>query len=178
MSSPSVTIRPEAPGDVEAINAVTTQAFEGEAEGKIVDGLREAGLFLPSGSLVAIASGKVAGHLLLSWVPLRRPDGGTDDRVAAALGPMAVAPELQRCGIGSKLVERSIEVAREAGARIVIVLGHPEFYPRFGFTPARPQGIECPFPLESDAPWMAFRLDEDDPAPGGTPEYPEAWNQA
>ena len=177
MTAPEITIRPEAPGDEAAIRAVTTQAFEQEAEGKIVDALRAAKLIPVGGSLVALDGNAVVGHLLLSWVVLRAEDETPDGHSALALGPMAVAPERQHQGIGSKLVQASIDVARNAEARVVIVLGHPEFYPRFGFTPARPQGIECPFPIESDAPWMALRLDDTDPAPSGTPDYPPAWEQ-
>jgi putative acetyltransferase len=181
MTDAEITIRPEAPGDRDAIRAVTTQAFEGDAEGRIVDGLRESGLFLPSGSLVATAGGTVVGHLLLSWVPVVDSSGKRAERTAAALGPMAVDPSLQKQGIGSRLVERSIEVAREAGARLIIVLGHPEYYPKFGFTAARPQGIDCPFPIDAnalDAVWLALRLDDDRQAPTGTPDYPAAWNQS
>ena len=70
---------------------------------------------------------------------------------ALALAPMAVHPEFQSQGIGSRLVREGLERCRNLGHRIVVVVGHPEFYPRFGFTPARAKGLEAPFPVPDEA---------------------------
>lgn len=95
---------------------------------------------------------------------------------ALALAPMAVRPEFQRRGIGSALVRAGLDSARSLGHRVVIVLGHPRYYPRFGFRPARPLGIDPPFPCRDEV-FMALEL-----VPGalvgvrGTVRYPPAFD--
>ena len=91
-----------------------------------------------------------------------------------ALAPMAVLPEHQRSGAGSALVTESLRRARETDFPLVIVVGHPEYYPRFGFEPAEALGLEAPFELPSEA-WMAYRLPAYAPAATGTVIYPPAF---
>jgi putative acetyltransferase len=132
-----IDIRYEEPGDHEAIRYVNDKAFEGEAEGKIVDALRSSGDFIIS--LVATFNEDVVGHILFSPVHI---EAGESSRVALGLGPMSVLPEYQRQGIGSKLVETGLKECQAMGHPVVVVLGHPWFYPRFGFVPSKPLGIE------------------------------------
>lgn len=135
-----INIRPEAERDRDAIWEVNRLAFGQEAEGRLVDALREGGFV--RASLVAEVGGKVVGHILFSDLPILT-EGGTVS--ALALAPMAVLPEYQRQGIGSALVRRGVAVCKEQGQRIVIVLGHPDFYPRFGFSANLTTQLVSPF---------------------------------
>jgi putative acetyltransferase len=144
-------IRDEQPGDVDAVREVNGQAFGQDQEGRIVDALRSHGAVLLS--LVAVSEGAVVGHILFS--PLT-----VGPVVGAALGPMAVLPVHQRHGIGSRLVERGLERLRAAGCPFVAVIGHPAFYPRFGFRPAAGQGLTCDWPVPPEA-FMVAVLDPD-----------------
>ena len=125
-------IRPERPSDRDAIFSVNARAFPSDAEARLVDVLRERGA--AAVSLVAEVDGAVVGHILFSPVT-------AGDRRFVALAPMAVVPEQQRTGIGSALVCAGIKACRERGDEAIFVLGHAEYYPRFGFVPAGPQGL-------------------------------------
>jgi putative acetyltransferase len=140
-----IDIRDEQPGDVDAVREVNRQAFDQELEGRIVDALRERGGVLLS--LVATADGVIVGHIMFS--PLT-----VGSVVGAALGPMAVSPAHQRQGIGGQLVTRGVERLRDRGCPFIVVIGHPEFYPRFGFQPAAARGLTC----EWDVPAEAFMV--------------------
>ena len=98
--------------------------------------------------------GKTVGHILFSSVIIQCR--GRNVR-ALALAPMAVLPEVQRRGIGSQLVEKGLECCRTFGHQIVIVVGHPDYYPRFGFSSARAKGLEVPFPVPDEA-FMVLEL--------------------
>lgn len=127
---PNVLISPERASDIPMIHAVHAEAFETEAEARLVDQLRErADVFL---SLVARFGDVVVGHIL--FTPVRLGDGGKAGLLG--LAPMAVLPAFQRQGIGARLVEAGLAAARELGARGVVVLGDDRYYPRFGFRPA------------------------------------------
>ena len=140
-------LRPEQPDDYAAIDEVNRAAFGQEAEGRLVAAIRDADGFDPALSLVAIRDNRVVGHILFSPI-LIETDAG--DVPALALAPMAVLPEYQRRGIGSELVRGGLDACRERGHRIVVVLGHPDFYPRFGFTPAGRHGVRCPFDVPEE----------------------------
>jgi putative acetyltransferase len=147
---PDVTIRPERPADHAAIRGVNDAAFGRTAEGMLVDALRRSPAFIPELSLVAeVEDGGIVGHILFTHLKVV---GGNGSHPALALAPMAVLPASQRRGVGSALVRRGLADAERLGHRVVVVLGHPDYYPRFGFRPARPFGIESPF----DAPEEAF----------------------
>lgn len=135
----AMTIRAESSGDIAAIRALNLAAFDGDAEAGLVDRLRhEADPYL---SLVAVVDGAIAGHIVFSPATL-----DADPALPAlALGPMAVLPARQREGIGSALVRAGLERCRELGVKAVFVLGHPLYYPRFGFVPAADYGIECDY---------------------------------
>ena len=146
----SIEIREEQPADVEAIRDVNRLAFGQHQEGEIVDALRaNGGVVL---SLVAVSNGKIVGHILYSPIVV----GGSF--TGAALGPMAVLPDYQRQGIGGELVAAGNRQLAEAGCPFVIVLGHPEFYPRFGFTSASMHGITCEWDVPDDV-FMVLILD-------------------
>jgi len=105
-----------------------------------VDALRAGGFARLS--VIAEDEGGIAGHVLYSELEIRTPHGIVD---ALALAPLAVLPERQRQGIGSELVQESLHVLRQSRHRIVIVLGHPHFYPRFGFSPALARPLASPY---------------------------------
>lgn len=131
-----IIIRSEEPGDIEAIFEVNSRAFDTDAEARLVNILRDQGVMMVS--LVADVGGKVAGHILLTPVTIDTPDGPV---IAGGLGPMAVLPGNQRSGIGSILISAGLDACRNFGWKGVFVVGHPEFYPRFGFVPAAPLGL-------------------------------------
>jgi putative acetyltransferase len=135
-------IRDEQPGDAAAVRDVNRQAFGQEDEGRIVDALRENGA--ASLSLVAVDGTAVVGHIMFS--PL-----SVGPLVGVGLGPMAVLPSHQRQGIGSRLVRAGIERLKGTGCPFVVVIGHPSFYPRFGFQPAAPHGLTCAWDVTPEA---------------------------
>src|SRR5262245_27506064 len=145
------TTRHETPADHEAVRHVNRLAFGRDDEAGIVDALRTGGYSRMS--LVAEGGGRVVGHVLFSDLPILT-DGGTV--AALALAPMAVLPEYQRRGVGSALAREGLEVCRGAGHRIVVVLGHPDFYPRFGFSANRTEPLSSPF--GGREAWMALEL--------------------
>ena len=137
-----VEIREECPDDIAAIREVNRRGFEEEQESNIVDALQTNGAALLS--LVAIMHDRVIGHIIYSPASVGEMVEG------AALGPMAVLPEHQRQGIGSKLVEAGNRKIRDEGYPFIIVVGHPEYYPRFGFRPASKYGIKCEWDVPDD----------------------------
>jgi putative acetyltransferase len=145
-----IEIRQERSDDLAAVRDLHRRAFGQEDEGKIVDALRANGG--SQVSLVAVDEGRVVGHILYSPVRIGQVEG-------SALGPMAVDPEVQRQGIGTELVEAGNARLRENGCPFVVVVGHPEFYPRFGFKPARPLGITCEWEVPDEV-FMILVLDE------------------
>ena len=137
-----IDIRDEQPDDLAAIREVNRRAFNQEQEGRIVDALREHGGSLLS--MVAVADGFVVGHIMFSPLTVGPVAG-------AALGPMAVLPEYQRQAIGSQMVERGLGRLRDQGCSFVVVIGHPEFYPRFGFQRAANYGLTCVWDVPPEA---------------------------
>ena len=171
MHSPKITLREEIEADHAAIHAVNAAAFESAAEAELVARLRAAeAVFL---SLVAVSADAIVGHCLFSPVTVA---GAAEECRWVALGPMAVLPAEQRKGIGSALVGAGLEACRERGAPGVFVLGHPAFYPRFGFRPSASFGIRS----EYDVPDEVFMVEAFEPdalaaASGGTVQYHAAF---
>ncbi|MEI8196560.1 MAG: N-acetyltransferase [Phycisphaerae bacterium] len=143
-------IRPENAADYSAISEVNRLAFGQDAEGELVLALRNGGFVRLS--LVAQDQGRIIGHILFSRLPILTKQGVVE---ALSLAPMAVCPTHQRRGIGTTLVQEGLRICRDQGHRIVIVLGHPKFYPRFGFSAALAQRITAPY---SGPAWMALEL--------------------
>ena len=138
-------IREERSEDIAAIRDVNKRAFEQEQEGNIIDALRSNGAALLS--LVAIVEGQVVGHIMYSPATVANVTG-------AALGPMAVLPEYQRQGIGSKLVETGNQKLKAAGCPFIIVVGHADYYPRFGFKRASTLAIKCEWDVPDEVVMM------------------------
>ncbi len=145
-------IRAEKENDRDAVFAVNGSAFETPAEATLVDLLREQAR--PVVSLVAEDQGNVVGHIMFSPVVL----SGNPDLKVMGLAPMAVAPEHQRKGIGSALVRAGLEQCRQLGFVAVVVLGHPEYYPRFGFSPSSRFGIDSDYEVPEEV-FMAMELE-------------------
>lgn len=130
--------------ELAAIHAVNVAAFGREDEAELVDRLRQDGDVLAS--LVAVLDRHIAGHILFSRMSIETAAGSVP---AVALAPMAVLPDYQRRGIGGRLIQEGLDLLREQGERIVIVLGHPEYYPRFGFSSDKARSLESPFPRDA-----------------------------
>ncbi len=161
-------LRSEGPGDFAAIDHVNRLAFGQPDEAEIVARLRASDAFIPALSIVAEDEGQIVGHILFTRVQLDPP---TDVRVIS-LAPMAVLPDQQRQGIGSAMVRRGIEVAKELGEEVVVLVGHPEYYPRFGFELASGFGMTNPFPGTEKA-FFALPLRDDARIPAGRIIYPK-----
>jgi putative acetyltransferase len=143
--------RQEVPADRDAVFDLNRRAFGQEAEAILVDELRDGGFARTS--IVAEEAGTIVGHILLSRLTIHSESGPI---AALSLAPMAVVPERQRQRIGSMLVEQGLVECRKLGERIVTVLGHPEFYPRFGFSSALAARLSSPY--GGGEAWMAIEL--------------------
>ena len=154
-------LRSARPDDHDAIVALTDAAFEGSEEA-----LRIVHEVEPEISLVYEDGGIVVGHVMLTRMEMgeHRP---------FQLSPLSVAPSHQNRGIGTQLTREALRLADEAGEPLVLVLGHPAYYPRFGFEPALPLGLEAP--RDFGAAWMAVKLAAYDPAVRGRVTFPPAF---
>ena len=164
-----IAIAAERPDQRNAVLAVNRAAFGGNDEAWIVERLSEAGLV--TASLVAVENELVCGHVLFSALDVvidgRKP-------MVAALAPLAVKPEFQNRGIGSRLTEQGIAAMREAAQDAIIVLGHPEFYRRFGFSHATVAHLASPF--SAHEAFMGLELSPSALAGNtGTCRYPAAF---
>jgi putative acetyltransferase len=145
-----VSIRPETADDLDFIRKVHGLAFDRDVEARLVDALRAEGYV--RASLVAEVEGRVIGHILFSDLPILTPKATIP---ALSLAPLAVIPAEQRKGVGSALVHAGLQFCRIHGHRIVVVLGHPEFYPRFGFSARLAGRLKSPYSGEA---FMALEL--------------------
>jgi putative acetyltransferase len=145
-----VVTRVEQAADLEAIRTINRRAFGSDDEARLVDALRSQGYLRLS--LVAEVAGQTVGHVLFSDLPIETDRG----RVASlALAPVAVLPEFQNRGVGSRLIRQGLDECRRQGHRIVIVLGHPAYYPRFGFSAELARPLDSPYAGDS---FMALEL--------------------
>jgi putative acetyltransferase len=148
----TVRIRTEGEADRAAIHGVNRAAFGTLVEADLVDVLRrKAPQFV---SLVADVEGAIVGHIAFSKAWLT----GRDDLSIMGLGPMAVAPDFQRKGIGSALVRAGLTSCKQLGCQAVVVLGHADYYPRFGFSPANRYAIRCEYDVPDDV-FMVVELE-------------------
>ncbi|MGD9899761.1 MAG: GNAT family N-acetyltransferase [Calditrichaceae bacterium] len=145
-------IRAEKKEDIDDIRMINSAAFETGDEARMVDQIRESGISYIS--LVAEMDRKLVGHILFTPVI---PEDHTVNTAIAGLAPMAVLPQYQNQGFGSKLVREGLKRCEDAGYEAVVVLGHPEYYPRFGFMPAVKFGIWSEYEVPDDV-FMALEL--------------------
>ena len=166
-------IRPEIRLDAQAIDEVVGTAFPdgGVSEVQMVHDLRaNEDAFIPELSLVAVEGGTVVGHVLFTIVHYV-PDDGSAETPILSLAPLAVRPSHHNQGIGGRLVDVGLRKASLRPEPFCVVLGHPSYYPRFGFEPAIPQGIRLPFDLADESAFMMRRLAAFDPSYSGTFRY-------
>jgi putative acetyltransferase len=150
-------MRPEQPADADAIRAVHEVAFPTTAEGALVDALRRSGRLTLS--LVAVVDGQIAGHVAFSPITVAVRE------VGQGLAPVAVLPGRQRQGIGGRLVREGLDWCRKAGVPLVVVLGSPAYYGRFGFGPASRWGLCDEY--GGGAAFQAIELSPGSIPPGG-----------
>lgn len=167
-----MTIRGERPEDASRVRHVNEAAFGRPAEADLVERLRRA--CQDSLSLVA-EDAAVVGHILFTPVVVESPGRRV---LGMGLAPLAVLPDRQRRGVGSQLVRRGLNLLRERGCPFIVVVGHPEYYPRFGFEPASTRGLASQWEGVGDPAFMVLVLD----VPGmagvsGVAMYREEFNQ-
>ncbi|MFF1958899.1 GNAT family N-acetyltransferase [Streptomyces sp. NPDC058220] len=156
--------RAETSADIPTIRDISLAAFDTPLEADLVDALRADPSWINGLSIVATdQDGMLIGHALLTRCHI-------DDTPALCLGPVAVWPEYQKTGAGSAAIRASLQAAKELGEHFVTVLGHPTYYPRFGFTRASKHGIGLRIDVPDEA-MMALTLDADHPLPNGTVHY-------
>jgi putative acetyltransferase len=171
-----IQIHPELPADYPAVFEINALAFGREAEARLVEALRAGPTHLAGLSLVAEEAGCVVGHILFTRVYIHTAAG--EQVASACLAPMAVRPEWQRRGVGGALVRTGLAACRAAGETNVNVLGHPEYYPRFGFVRASRYGITCEYAVPEEA-FMVQELQAGALAGvGGVVRYPVAFEEA
>jgi putative acetyltransferase len=167
LPSTLVILRREQRKDFESVERLYRLAFGQHDEAEMVPRLRASEAFIAGLSIVAEEEGSIGGHILFTRVYLDPP---SDSRVIS-LAPMAVLPHLQRRGIGSALVRNGLDAAGMLGEDVAVVVGHPEYYPRFGFEPAARFGMTCPFPAPDEA-FLALSLRAGARIPASDVVYP------
>lgn len=184
---PGVLIRREGAGDADLIRAVTAAAFakpgqDDPAEAPLIDWLRACPAWIPPLSLVALGlDGEITGHVVCSRGTVRPgntvcPGNTVEAAPVLALGPLSVRPDQQRKGVGKALMHAVLGAADALGEPMVVLLGHPAYYPKFGFRPASEYGITPKTP--EWAPYFQVRaLTAHDPAVRGQFAYPEPFDR-
>ena len=138
-------IRPETAVDAAKVYEVEAAAFGRPAEAELVQKLQQSGV--ETISLVALLDEALVGHVLFSPVTVK---SDADEFTAVALGPVAVSPDQQNKGVGDALCRSGLAACKQAGHALVFVLGHANYYPRFGFVPSAPLGLRCQFNVPDD----------------------------
>lgn len=149
-------IRAEGSRDFERVRNVIHEAFGRDVEALLVDRLRGSARYIPELALVAETDEEVIGHILLTRATL---DELPDERRMLVLGPIGVLPEYQRRGVGRTLIGVALRRAKELGYRGVALIGHPTYYPRFGFLPGSRFGLRTTYDVPNDV-FMALALTE------------------
>ena len=149
-----IIVRKEENADFEAVKLVNDKAFGRSEEGFLVGKLRINQQFIPELSIVAEGNAKIVGHILFFPILIEKED---KTFASLALAPMSVLPEFQNQGIGGRMIRYGFEKARSLGHKSVLVLGHKDYYPKFGFKPAKLWGITAPFEVPEDV-FMAYEL--------------------
>ncbi|WP_336664617.1 N-acetyltransferase [Elizabethkingia meningoseptica] len=172
-------IRTENHEDFEAVSALIQNAFEHEehsdhTEHLLVDRLRKSSSFVPDLALVAEAEGKIAGYILLTEIKIKNDSA---EILSLALAPVAVLQEYQGKGIGSALIKSAHQKAKELGYNSVVLLGHADYYPKFGYETAHLFGIELPFDVPKENCMVIELVKGSLQGVSGMVEYPEAFYQ-
>jgi putative acetyltransferase len=149
-----IVVRLEKTEDIDSIHHVNKQAFARDSEAMLVDKLRSHSVLTVS--LVALQNNEIVGHIAFSPVTIEPEHSGF---AAITMAPLAVLPAYQNKGAGSQLVRAGLEECRRLGCGLVFLVGHPDYYPRFGFIPAGPKGFKCEFEVPDNA-WMVLELRE------------------
>jgi len=166
-------IRKETIRDIQDIRRLNDLVFSGPVEGTIVDAIRKRSPEVLS--LVAVVDDKIVGHIFFSPVEIDNLNGIQ----AMGLGPMAVLLEYQKQGIGTALITQDIKQFQELGCVVIVVLGHAEYYPRFGFSSSSRHGIKCQWDGVLDDAFMVRFLKKDcDGVVSGTVKYLKEFNEA
>ncbi|WP_268625417.1 GNAT family N-acetyltransferase [Paenibacillus alvei] len=157
----NIIIRKETQADYQVTESVVKQAFDSlefsdQKEHELVSRVRQSDAFIPELSLVAVLSDRIVGHILLSRITIRGDQHTVD---SLALAPVSVLPEYQALGIGKKLIREALQLAVQLGYSSVIVMGHPQYYPKFGFKKASIWGIQPPIEVPDEV-FMALQLQE------------------
>ena len=170
----SLSIRPEQPGDHDAVDGVVRAAFAHHPDevSLLVERIRASGNYVPELALLAEDESGVIGHVMLSFVAI---EGGSRPELLV-LTPMSVRPDRQRVGVGSRLIRDLLGRAEAAGEPAVLVEGIPAYYPRFGFERASPLGFVAPHASIPDDAFMVKRLPGFAAELAGTVVYPEAFD--
>lgn len=175
-------IRETVPADFDDIMTIESAAFGSESEARLTADLLSDPSARPHLSLLAILDGRAVGHVLFTRVTV---DCAGAQPLAHIMAPLAVLPDYQKQGAGTQLISRGLELLRERGAKLVFVLGHPDYYPRHGFVPnAEAAGYPTPYPIPAHHAdcWMVQRLTDEPIASGrvvcaDTMMKPEYWQE-
>lgn len=154
-----VFLRQEINSDFPEVYDLNLLAFGEKTEANLVNALRKnQDAFIPKLSIVATKENKIVGHILFTKIKIKNNFGGTHNSLA--LAPMAVLPEHQKQGIGGQLITKGFTIAKNLNYKSIIVLGHENYYPKFGFRPAKKWNIKSPFKVPSNV-FMALELEKD-----------------
>ncbi|MBA6157378.1 N-acetyltransferase [Tenacibaculum sp. S7007] len=174
-----LTIRKENPEDFKTVFNLIEKAFENEQmsdhkEQFLVERLRKSNAFVPELSIVAETENKIVGHILLTKLKIKNESNEFD---SLALAPVSVLPEFQGKGIGGKLIVEAHKKAKELGHKSIILLGHENYYPRFGYEQADRYGIELPFEVPKENCMVIELIENGLKGVNGMVEYPKEFNE-
>ncbi len=163
-----INIRQELEKDFDKVESLIKEAFlnaehTDNNEHILVKNLRKSEAFIPQLSLVAIVNDNIVGHILFTKIKI-------NNTTQLALAPLAVLPKYQKMGIGKKLIESGHKIAREMCYDFSVVLGHSNYYPKFGYKEAKIFGIKAPFEVSSEN-FMAIKLNDNNVNVSGIVEY-------
>ena len=170
-----ITIRQESPNDFNEVFSLIEKAFRTEqlsdhSEQFLVERLRKSSAFIPELSIVAEIGNRVVGHILLTKLKIKNDQHEFD---SLALAPVSVLPEYQRKGIGGMLIEQAHIKAKELGHKSIVLVGHENYYPRFGYQQADKYGIEFPFDVPKENGLVIELFANSLKGVSGTVEYPK-----